>query len=162
MTVSPALARDHGGWGGHHRRHHDGFDGGDFLLGALVVGGIAVAASAANSSKNVDRPASYPGGPVDEGIPDDAGYDAPPEARDYPPSGPAAGTQSDVAYGDARSALDACSAEASRDDRGVEAVDGVARESDGYRVDGRTRDGQDFTCSVDRDGRIRHFELDAG
>ena len=156
MTVSPVMARERGGWGGHHRRHHDGFDGGDFLLGALLVGGIVAVASVANSSSREEPEASYRDDADTAPVADRTGYHDQPGLEDDP----ASGSQRGVAYRDARSALEACSAEASRSERGVEGVDSVSRESDGYRVDGRLRDGHDFTCSVDREGRLQHFALD--
>ncbi len=39
-------------------------------------------------------------------------------------------------------------------------VDAVAREGEGYRVEGRMRDGRDFACGVDGDGCIRKVAID--
>lgn len=158
MTATPALAR---GWGDHHWRSRDrGIDGGDILAGVLILGGIAAVASAASKSRKESREpdyrtpdrdyrgdgadyrGDYPGGP--------AGGDDP---QDYGDRGPAS-------VSDARNAVDSCVDAVERGQTRVRSVDAVNRDRDGWRVEGRADDGRDFSCSLDRDGRIRGIGMD--
>lgn len=114
-------------------RHRRGLDGGDLLAGALIIGGIAVIASAANNDRR--------------------------RYRDLPPPFPA--------DDDARFAMDRCGeAAALQAGRGarVERIDGVARDGNGWRVDGvvGSRDGFDpFICGV-TNGRIDYVQFTRG
>lgn len=158
MTASPALARDWnwGGYGGHrHHRHGNGVDAGDIFAGLLVIGGIAAIASAAGKSERDkrDRDDRYPDGDRrDEG----ARYGEP-RSGDYRPRDryAEAGRSADMA-----AAVDACVDEIERGNREVGSVDNVNRESQGWRIDGLLSGGREFSCTVDRDGRILRAAVD--
>ena len=149
LTATPAMAR---GW--HH--HHDGLDAGDVFGGLLIVGGVAAIASAVSKS-NKDRQAREDDRYRDYPDYRDDGYrDAPPphayddrdDRNDPGRYGPAPALSAD-------GAIDACVDAVEQGRRSIDGVDSVNREGDGWRVSGRDRDGRDFACSVDRDGRIR-------
>jgi hypothetical protein len=156
MTASPALAR---GWGDRHYRHsRGGVDGGDLLAGLLVIGGIVAIASAASKSTRDQQQEAYryPGGPDYDSQGGEDGYG---DDR----SGPVAGEPGNSDWrtsGSMDAAVDQCVGEVERGDRKVGSVDTVNRAEDGYRVDGQMADGRAFTCTVDRDGRIRRLALD--
>ncbi len=126
-----------GGWRGHH---HEDIDGGDILAGLLILGGIAVIASAASegSKKNERAPYSYP---------DQAGSGQS-EPRDWGRS---------RAIDDA---VDGCVSEVERSSARVDTVDAVNREGEGWRVSGRATSGAPFDCQIDGSGRIRSVTLD--
>jgi len=150
LTATPAFAR--GGWG--HRHHHgDGIDGGDVLAGLLVIGGIAAIASAAGKKDQESREADYRYPNRDYRSQDDGYYVPPADGPDRP------GDRYGAGAGDINGAVDDCVAEIERNDRRVDSVDSVNREGDGWRVQGRAG-GRDFSCTVDRDGRVRASRLD--
>jgi hypothetical protein len=151
LTATPAMAR---GW---HRYHHHDVDTGDVLAGLAIFGGIAAIAAAASSShknsraRTDDRYRDYPDDyrEVPPQRYDDRGdyerYDG--QRRDpgsYGPSGPSVD-----------GAIDACVGAVEQGRRTIDGIDSVNREGDGWRVQGRDRDGRTFACSVDHDGRIR-------
>jgi hypothetical protein len=148
LTATPAMAR---GW---HRYHHHDVDTGDVLAGLAIFGGIAAIAAAASSShknsqaRTDDRDRDYPDNRYQEVPPqryDDQSYDG--QRRDpgsYAPSGMSVD-----------GAVDACVGAVEQGRRSVDGIESVNREGDGWRVQGRDRNGRDFACSVDRDGRIR-------
>lgn len=154
MTASPVLARDWGwgGWG--HHRHRDRVDAGDVIAGILIIGGIAAVASAAskaNKNRRDDRDYRYPDDRYPQrGDRGDYGKDDQPEWSD-----------SDAREGSTGidSAINRCVDEVSRGSTKVEEVDSVNREGDQWRVEGRTGDGGSFSCSIDRDGRIRQVSV---
>lgn len=161
MAATPALARDRGwggGWGKHYGRHHDdGISAGDVLAGVLIIGGIAAIASAASKSKK-EREARERS---------DDEYRYPGEQRDLPQNGSArygsSGADDRPEWREGtgiNGAVDRCLEEVERGSTKVEGVDSVNREGDGWRVAGRTGDGQDFACTVDTDGRIRSVSID--
>ena len=148
MAATPALARDRGwggGWGKHYGRHH----------------GDGVSAGSAASKSKKDREAQdgtndyrYPGrypGQQDDAVRDDSprygnsGADDRPEWRE--------GTG-------INGAVDRCLEEVERGSNRVDGVDSVNREGEGWRVAGRTGNGQDFACTVGTDGRIRSASID--
>jgi hypothetical protein len=156
LTATPAMAR---GW-----HHHDGIDGGDVVAGLLIFGGIAAIAAAASKSHK-DRQAR-----ADDRYRDDSDGDyrsqdyreVPPQRYDddrsyddsYRPSGNRPG--SDWRSGmSVDGAVDVCVGEVERGSRSIDSVESVNREADGWRVTGRVRGGNDFTCSVDSSGRVR-------
>ncbi len=161
LTATPASAR--------HWRHHDrGIDGGDVLAGVLVLGGIAAVAAAASRS-NRERQARdyrYPDARYPETrAPSDGDY------RDWRAQNDRdtgyAGQGESAAYGgtDWRGesldgAVTACTGEIERGDRRIDSVEGVNRESDGWRVDGRLQDGRAFSCIAGPEGRIRSVTVD--
>ena len=184
MAATPALARDRswGGYdeGGHWGRHHDRVDAGDIFAGVLILGGIAAIASAASNSSKAKRERSrdyqypdqsyprqsyprqsYPQGDssADYGNETRPDYD---ESRDDPrgetrwdPSGEVSGQSRGLDR-----AVDRCASEVERDDRRIDMIEEVAREGDGWRVTGRITGGDNFECTVDRDGQVRDTKLD--
>lgn len=161
LTASPVMARGYGGWGGGwgHRHHDRGIDGGDVLAGLLVIGGIAAIATAASNKNKQNREADYRY--PDNRSPDrddragDGGYQTPPSGygndrneRDY-------GASDRNLDG----AVDNCVAEVERGNTRVDSIENVGRDGDGWRVEGRA-DNRDFSCAVDRDGRIRGVTVD--
>ena len=150
LSASPAMARDWGwgGWGS--SRHHDRVDAGDVITGILIIGGIAVLADAVSKGKRERR--------------DDRRDDRPRQSGDYPRG-------QNNGYGDDSrpewnqgngidAAVRACTSEVARGSTRVDGVDSVNRDGDGWRVQGRTGNGGQFTCSVDGAGRIRNVNVD--
>lgn len=150
MMVTPAMARDRGwggGWGGGWGRHHDDIDAGDILAGILIIGGIAAIASAASSGSKSKRSA-----PVYRDPPPPP----PQDTRDY-------GNDSRPQWNEGsgiNGAVNRCIDEVSRGKFGVDSVDSVNREGDGWRVQGRASGGGAFTCTIDGEGRIRNVNID--
>lgn len=153
MVATPAMARPRGwggGWGGGWgHRHHDGIDGGDVLAGILIIGGIAAIASAASNSSNskarrAEPEYRYPEPPVRQDQRGYAGNDDRPQWSE--------GTG-------INGAVNRCIDEVSRGKTGVDTVDSVNRDGEGWRVQGRVTSGDSFTCSVDGDGRIRQAAI---
>jgi hypothetical protein len=153
LAATPALARDWG-WGGGHYRHHDRVDAGDIFAGILIIGGIAAIASAASKSKKErERRAE------DYRYPDD-GRD---QSRDYGRDDRTDRSDNRPDWSESRGindAIDRCASEVERGDRRIESVESVNREAGGWRVAGRMQGGKDFSCTIDRDGRIRSIDLD--
>jgi hypothetical protein len=148
MAATPAMARSWGGgWGGHHR-HHDRVDGGDILAGILIIGGIAAIASAASKAKKQSEqapPREYPDDRYREDRGGYAGEDDRPEWRDS---------------GGIDNAVNRCIDEVNRGKDRVEEIDSVNRSADGWRVAGTTTGKGNFSCTIDRDGRIRNVNVD--
>jgi hypothetical protein len=155
-SATPALARPghgwgNGGWGGgygRHWRHHDGDAFGNFLLGAVLVGGIAAIASSAKARQDRDNGVVYSG-------PDNAGRapaDIPQDIRSW--------------SADENAAADLCAdgAEALASKRGVEArvdnIDAVDPDGEGYRVEGRMEGGRPFNCGIHR-GELTYIQFDS-
>lgn len=151
-STAPAMARPGwgygGGWGYGHRHHHrgggDGF--GNFLLGAVVAGGIIAIASAA-SKKAKEKEA---------GIGNDA------------PRGP--GTDKSAWTDAENDAANLCAdaVEAMATQRGgdggarVDDIDYVDRDGpDGYRVEGRMDNGKAFACGTSR-GEVAWVQFSDG
>ncbi|EMD82265.1 hypothetical protein [Pacificimonas flava] len=168
-----------------YRRHRggDGFDVGDAIIGAAVVGGIIAIASAGKKDRDVRRadppapPAPYPVAGPDDGYPV------------YPPFPDSTGVDADWqdedgwAYADAdyarrfpseRAAIDACAreAEALGSRYGAEArlwrIDDVDRADREYRVAGivaiddaraERREDARFACRAD-DGLVTDFRFE--
>ncbi len=154
MIATPAMANHNWDWGGRH--HRDRVDAGDVLTGILIIGGIAAIASAAGNSKKRQRYERR-----DERSPDDR--DQRDYSRDDRPEwqgqqqdrGSAGGTTGGI-----NGAISRCMSEVSRGSNRVDEIDSVAREGEGWRVMGRTASGNQFSCAVDRDGRIRNVNVD--
>lgn len=151
MAATPALARDWGwgGWGGHHR-HRDGVDAGDIITGILIIGGIAAIASAASKKDRSREERRYPDDRRDDRSAD-YGQDNRPEWRENGANGASSGIDS---------AVNSCIDEVARGSNRVEGVDTVNRDGDGWRVEGRTIKGGDFSCSVDGSGRVKSVSVD--
>lgn len=146
-----------GGWGG--RRHHGDIDAGDVLAGVFVLGTIAAIASAASKSNKEKRAREEWDRGYDsrndswrnDGRGNSGRYGEEPR-RDSPSS-----------YGRSGSldtAVDTCVGEVERGTNRVDTVDAVNREGDGWRVEGRTRAGSPWNCSVDGTGRIKGFSVE--
>jgi hypothetical protein len=152
LVATPALARDRwggGGWG----RGHDRVDAGDIFTGILIIGGIAAIASAASKSAKDKR---------ERESRQDERYDDRDEGRN---------SSADYARDDNRSvsvnsgtgldnAVNRCVDEVGRGSTTVEEVESVNRDAEGWRVTGSTGGGGNFSCTVDRDGRIRNVNID--
>lgn len=151
LAAPPAMAnhRNWGGWG----RHRDRIDTGDVLAGILIIGGIAAVASAANNAnkkKQRDSDYRYP----------DNDY---PQQRERSSGGYADDDRLESRGGAGTGidgAINRCIDEVSRGSTRVNEVDSVNRDGDGWRVQGSTSGGGDFTCSIDGDGRIRNISID--
>lgn len=149
LAAPPAMAnhRNWGGWG----RHRDRIDTGDVLAGILILGGIAAVASAANKKKQQRDPEyRYPDNDYPQQRERSGGNYA---GDDRSESRDSADTRID-------GAIDRCMDEVSRGSTKVEEVDSVNRDGDGWRVQGRTSGGGQFTCAIDGDGRIRKVNID--
>lgn len=142
--------RNWGGWGGRH--HRDDVSVGDVLTGVLIIGGIAAIASAASKSnrdRNRDDSYRYPNRDQRADTNSQYGrYGEPVPQRSW-------GNDRNIDR-----AVDSCVSEIERGggERRVETVDTVARESDGWRVQGQTNGGGSFSCTVGRDGTIRSVD----
>lgn len=146
LMATPALAHDRG-WGGGWGRHHDDIDAGDVLAGILIIGGIAAIASAASGAAKQQRSQPdyrYPD-PAPRGNPGDYGVDERPQWHEG---------------GGINAAVNRCIDEVSRGKSGVDRVDGVNRDGDGWRVQGRLDGGAGFACTIDGEGRIRNVNID--
>jgi hypothetical protein len=153
-----------------HRRHRDGFDFGDAVVGAIVAGGLIAVLSSASKKRRDD------GRPLDPAWEPRGGWD---RSRD----GDWSWQDRDWANRtrEERAAIDACAREAedlgSRygGDTRVREIAGVDREGGEYRVrglvearrdregrnDDRDRDEDAFTCYV-RNDRITGFRFSEG
>ena len=154
FSATPALAQSWGwgggggGWGHHHR---DRVDAGDVIAGILIIGGIAAIASAASKNKRDRRD-------------DDRRYDNRP---DYPRDRPAGyGNDNDQQWqqagqqnGSVDSAVARCISEVSRGSNRGTSVESINRDGDGWRVQGQTSEGAEFSCSVDGAGRLRNVQV---
>lgn len=148
-------AANRGGWGGGHRRHHDGgIDAGDVFAGILILGGIAAIASAASSSKDKKAQGDYRSPEPDYRGPDYRG-------SDYRSSGSQGWDQAQD-RGATRSidvAVDACANAAAREGE-VADIYGVQRTGNGYQVSGKLDNGDEFACSASSDGQIQGLTVD--
>ena len=147
------------------RRHHDGFDGGDLLTVLLIGGGIAAVTSAIGNNqerRRADRTEGrdYPEA-RDRSDDDGRAYDyrsdgtrAPDGYRDRDrETGYGAERRTDRSdSGDTDRAVDACSAEAARSGE-VDEIFDVAKIDGEWRVKGDYRNGREFTCTVDGNGK---------
>jgi hypothetical protein len=148
MAATPALARGWGdGWGGHYR-HRDRVDGGDILAGILIIGGIAAIASAAskaNKQRQDQRDYREPLPRDREEAPRYGGDDDRPDWRE--------GSGIDAA-------VNRCIDQVNRGQTRVGEIDSVNRDGDTWRVTGTTTGNGNFSCTIDRDGRIRNVNVD--
>lgn len=155
LAATPAEAR------GYH--HHDGISFGDVLTGGLILGGIALVASAASSKSKHQEAYDYPPPPPPPSR-YDGGYNyerapapryrdgddyAPPRERSYQSSG-------------INGAVNSCVGEVERGHDRVASVDNATRTGDGWHVSGQLSQGAGFDCSVDNDGRIRNVNIGNG
>ena len=150
-SSAPVLARPgHGGYGNHggyghggygRRGHREGDGFGNFLLGAVVVGGIIAVASAASRNARQTRTASEASRPGSD-------------IRSW----------SDAENDAAGLCADAAEAMASKRDAQpkVDDIEYVEREGDdGYRVEGRLAGGKAFVCGINR-GELTYVQFSDG
>ena len=147
LAASPAFAQNWGGdWGSDWGRHRSRVDVGDILTSILIIGAIAAIANAAGKNKRDrrDDDRRYPG--------------------DYPRErSNGYGNDNDQQWqqnGGVDDAVNRCTSEVSRGSDRSATVDSINRDGDGWRVQGRTDAGRQFTCSVDGNGRIRNVQVD--
>ena len=168
-SAAPALARPGSGWGGYqggyggyggygrqdgyggygggyrHHRRGDGDGFGNFLLGAILAGGIVAIATSA--SKQSSRNRVYEGrsdGRIDGGL-------GSRDSRDW-----SAG-EKEAANVCADAAENVTSKRGA--DGKVDDVDRVVRDGEGYRVEGVLVDGRTFLCGVRR-GDLSYIQFD--
>lgn len=171
LSATPAMAR-------HWHSRDRGIDGGDLLAGVLIIGGIAAVAAAASKSSRDSRAPEYPyseDAEAGNGTPSDEDYRNWRNDRDRgagyaePGTGDYSADRGDDDYrggsdwrgaGSTDGAVDVCVEELERNGREVDTVDGINRESEGWRVDGRLRDGRPYTCTADMAGSIRRLTVD--
>ena len=149
LMASPAMARDWGwggDWGSDWGHHRSRVDVGDVLTGILIIGGIAAIANAASKNKRDrrDDDRRYPG--------------------DYPRDrANGYGNDNDQQWqqnGGVDDAVNRCTSEVSRGSERTASAESINRDGEGWRVQGRTGAGTEFTCSVDGNGRIRNVQVD--
>lgn len=141
------------GYRGHRGRHRDRIDGGDILAGILVIGGIAAIASAA-SKNNRDRRYEDRDYRSENRRYDDRRADTREESRN------------DRGTGGMESAISVCSNAAERQagrDARVSAIESVARDGEGWRVEGElsNSDQRTFLCGS-TEGRVDFVQLGNG
>ena len=128
-------------------RHNDGFDGGDVLVGLLVLGGIAAVAGSIDKSGYQQRErrsgGDYPQRPYDYRGDDWRGDEQ--REEDWRGQQPSSSRAMDRA-------VEACSAEAARTGR-IDEIYAVDRIDGEWRVRGDYEGGGQFTCTVDSSGR---------
>jgi hypothetical protein len=149
MMATPAMANHNWGWGGGYG-HRDRVDAGDVITGILIIGGIAAIASAASNNKKRDRYERR----SDDGRNDDGRYEQDRNSRDYADDSRPQWQEGSGING----AINRCLGEVSRGSGQSAEVDSVSRDGDGWRVTGRASGGE-FSCSIDRDGRIRNVQV---
>ena len=146
------------------RRHHDGFDGGDLLTVLLIGGGIAAVTSAIGNDREKRREDRTDGRDYPEAR--DRAYDD--GSTDYRSDGTRAldgyrDRDREAGYGAERRtdrsdsgetdrAVDACSSEAARSGE-VDEIFDVAKIDGEWRIKGDYRNGREFTCTVDGNGK---------
>ena len=131
-------------------RRHRRVDAGDVLAGVLIIGGIAAIANAA-AKNNRDRDYRYRDRDYRYRDRDYRDRDARYRDRRY-----------DNRYDDSRGidrAVDMCVREVERDAR-VDRVDSVERDGNGWEVEGRLYNGEEFSCRIGSDGRIEDLDID--
>ena len=146
----------YGGWGRHRHYRGNGISTGDVLAGVLIIGGIAAIASAASkNSRDRAEERSYPDDRNDT-------YPNRDDRQDYRDRDDRDGR--DSSYSDSRGldrAAEMCVNEVERSQQ-VEDVSTVNRDGDGWHVEGRLRNGKDFSCEIDNNGTVRNMDLDRG
>lgn len=139
-----------GGWGRHRHYRGNGISTGDVLAGVLIIGGIAAIASAASkNSRDRAEERSYPDY-RDDSYPRE-------DRQDYRDRNDR-GTSYSGSSGLDRAA-EMCVNEVERSEP-VDDVSNVARNGDGWRVEGRLRNGKGFSCQIDNNGTVRNVDLD--
>lgn len=126
-------------------RRHRGIRGRDIFAGALLIGGIAAIASAANNNKRRrDRDVVI----VERERTRD--YDYRPENRRNTSRSTSGGSGID-------NAVSMCLNQIEQDIR-VDSVDGASRVGSGWIVTGSLFDGSGFSCEIDNSGRISNVD----
>lgn len=122
----------------------------DILTGVVILGTVAAIANAA-SKNNRDRDERYRD--RDYRYRDNDYRDRDARYRDR---------RGDSRYDESRGidrAVEMCVREVERDAR-VDRVDSVERDGEGWEVEGRLYNGEQFSCEIGSDGRIEDIEID--
>lgn len=135
------------GWRRGYRRHR-GIRGRDIFAGALVLGGIAAIASAANNNRRRDREVVV----VERNR--DREYRYRPENRRSTSRSTNSGSGID-------NAVSMCLNQIEQDIR-VDSVDGASRVGSGWIVTGSLFDGSGFSCQIDNSGQISGIDYGRG
>lgn len=141
------------GWRYPRYRRHSGahLRTGDAIAGIAILGVVAAIASASSNADRTRTREVYREPPVRD--------------RDY--------DYNDRRYNDRRSsgwdrngginsAVDLCVGQVERGDDRVDSVDEATRDGNGWRVQGRLGNGDNFTCRLDNEGRIRAIDIGDG
>lgn len=150
------TAQEWGRWGWRRgyrgrRGYRRGIRGGDLLAGALVIGGIAAIASAANNNRRRDRDVVV----VERERTRDRDYDYRPENNRRTTS------RSTNSGSGIDNAVSMCLNQIEQDIR-VDSVDGASRVGSGWIVTGSLFDGSGFSCQIDNSGRISGIDYGRG
>lgn len=164
-SAAPAVAGprgwgNHGGWGkpyrgwSHGHRHHRGGDGfGNFLLGAVVAGGIIALASSASKQSKERKAREADGIAGGDGLGSRAERGLGLE-RDDDRVGTDRSRWTDAENSAANLCADAAEAMSGGRDRTGSRVDDIGYiapdGTDGYRVEGRMDSGKGFACGTAR------------
>lgn len=141
------------GWRYPRYRRHSGahIRTGDAIAGIAILGAVAAIASAANNADRTRTREVYREPPVRD--------------RDYNYRD---GRDSDRRSsgwdrnGGINSAVDLCVGQVERGDDRVDSVDEASRDGSGWRVSGRLDNGDNFSCRLDNEGRIRAIDIGDG
>ena len=125
----------------------------DILTGVLIIGTVAAIANAASKNSR-DRDYRY----RDRDYRDRDYRDRDYRDRDYRYRERRGDSRYDESRGIDR-AVEMCVREVERDAR-VDRVDSVERDGNGWEVEGRLYNGEEFSCEIGADGRIEDIEID--
>ena len=121
-----------------HRYHRNRVDAGDVIAGVAIIGVLAAIAGAA-SDNNDDRRARQ-------------------EPYREPYREPARQTRGWNGNG-IETAVDMCVNQLERGNDRVESVDEASRNASGWNVAGWLNSGENFSCRIDNEGRIRSLDI---
>jgi hypothetical protein len=148
-----AEAGNADGWRYPRYRRHSGahIRTGDAIAGIAILGAVAAIASAANNADRTRTREVYREPPVRD--------------RDYNYRDGRSTDRRSSSWdrnGGINSAVDLCVNQVERGDDRVDAVDEAIRDGSGWRVQGRLGNGDNFTCRLDNEGRIRAIDIGDG
>ena len=125
-------------YGYRRHRHRDRVDAGDVIAGVAIIGVLAAIAGAASNNDDGRRTQQEP-------------YREP--YRD--PSRQTRGWNSNGI----ETAVEMCVSQLERGNDRVESVDEASRDASGWNVAGVLNNGENFTCRIDNEGRIRMLDI---